>query len=88
VKNLKKPSDKNKQLSGNFEQLVNQIAPYNSEPYNYEKYTYLDCISYPKGKTKKNTDEVFLTCYELLGQNRFDEIKKLADAMKNHITTK
>ncbi|MCR5436029.1 MAG: trypsin-like peptidase domain-containing protein [Treponema sp.] len=88
VKNLKKPSDKNKQLSGNFEQLVNQIAPYNSEPYNYEKYTYLDCISYPKGKTKKNTDEVFLTCYELLGQNRFDEIKKLADAMKNNITTK
>ncbi|MBR5645427.1 MAG: trypsin-like peptidase domain-containing protein [Treponema sp.] len=88
MKNLKKPSDKNKQLAGSFDQLANQTAPYNSEPYNYEKYTYLDCVSFPKGKDKNNADEVFLNCYELLGQNCFDEIKALAQEMKQYITIK
>ena len=79
------------ELQKSWKQFANQVTPYNDEPYNEERYTYLDRVIYPQGFDKsngENADYLYLFCYEIDGQNRFDEIKEFADNIQSGITTK
>ncbi len=78
LKKLFKPlEDAPKNYQDSFSQLVNKITPYDANPYNHEKYTYLDKSAYTKGITDDNKDDstaIYLLSFEMLGQNKFEEI--------------
>ena len=74
-----------------WKQYVNQVLPYNGEPYNEEKCTYLDKILYQEGYDKSNAEDseyLYIFSYEIEGQNKFDEIKDFASKIETGITVK
>ncbi|AEE16144.1 S1 family peptidase [Treponema brennaborense] len=71
-----------------WEQKRDRITPFNSEPYNYEQYTYCDKVLYPAGVSFENrtdADVVYLLCTELGGQNKFEEISRFSERAESCI---
>ena len=71
-----------------YNQRIQEVAPYNSEPYNYEQYTYLDTIIFPEGtdlETKENIDYFYIATYEMVGQNKNQEIEDFANSIKDSL---
>ncbi|MBQ8678443.1 MAG: trypsin-like peptidase domain-containing protein [Treponema sp.] len=75
-------------LIQSWNQLVNQVSPYNNEPYCQESYTYLDKIVYPAGFDKDKLEYLYILTFAIEGQNKFDEIKKFAENIEKGITLK
>ena len=72
-----------------YNQRIQEVAPYNSEPYNYEQYTYLDTIIFPEGtnlETKENIDYFYIATYEMVGQNKNEEIIDFAEKVEESLS--
>lgn len=70
-------------------QKLDEVSPYNSEPYNYEQYTYLDKVIFPEGTTeenKKDSKYLYVTTYEMVGQNRNEEIVDFAKKIEEGLS--
>lgn len=80
----------NKNTIERYNQKIDEVPPYNGEPYNYEQYTFLDNVIFPEGTTeegKKSAPYVYITTYELAGQNKNEEISAFAKEIENCFTT-
>lgn len=68
-----------------YNQKVDEVSPYDREPYNYEQFTYLDTVIFPEGttdETKKDAPYVYVLAYEIQGQNKNQEIVDFAKKME------
>ena len=68
-----------------YNQKVDEVSPYDREPYNYEQFTYLDTVFFPEGttdETKKDAPYVYVLAYEIQGQNKNQEIVDFAKKME------
>lgn len=72
-----------------YTKRVQEVAPYNGEPYNYEQYTYLDTVVFPEGiteETKSSSPYIYMATFELEGQNKYDEIRAFSKEVLNSIS--
>lgn len=72
-----------------YNQRIQEVAPYNSEPYNYEQYTFLDTVIFPEGadlEQRENIDHIYIATYELVGQNKYKEITEFAKKIEKAIS--
>ena len=70
-------------------QKVDEVSPYNNEPYNYEQFTYLDKVIFPEGTTeenKKDSKYLYVTTYEMVGQNKNEEIVDFAKKIEEGLS--
>ena len=88
-------ADSSKSTIEAYNQKVAEVSPYDGVPYNYENYTYLDTVIFPEGtteETKKDLPYIFVGIYEMLGQNKNEEIldfaKKIEECFKPLVSEK
>ena len=84
-KNLKPPKEAPEKNIEQWQQKINQAAPYNAKPYNQDQYTFYDEILFMNDIKKSDTEKINQLYYislELKQQDRFEEIQKLAAEIK------
>lgn len=76
----------NKKIQEQWSQVKNKSFPYNEEPYNFEKFTFLNSILFPT--ENDNPDIIYELGFELLNQNKNDEIKAFKESVTQNLEIK
>lgn len=85
-RNIKPPKEAQKKDHNLWEQMLNQVTPFNSMPYNENQYTFYDEILFLDGvneSEKAKRDVLYLVILEMLGTGKDDEIMKFAEDVKS-----
>lgn len=79
IKRINKPMDNAvKKTKNSWTQYLNEVSPFDSEPYNHDSYTYQDRVYFVEGQDKQDPDHVYALSFELK-KDMFEEIKKMSD---------
>lgn len=73
-----------KSTQQSWTRIADEVAPYDGVPYNHDNYTYMDRVLRIDGCD----DLVAIMGYELLGQNRNEEIQVFAEAVEQGLILK
>ncbi|MGI5111054.1 S1 family peptidase [Treponema putidum] len=87
-KDLKPPKEAPEKNIEQWQQKIDNAAPYNAKPYNQDQYTCYDEILFMddiKKSDKEKINQLYYISLELKQQDRFDEIQKLAAEIKKSL---
>ena len=66
-----------KKTQTSWTQFLNEVSPFDGEPYNHDSYTYQDRVFFVDG-SNTDPDHVYALSFELK-KDMFEEIKKMSD---------
>jgi len=78
IKKINKPmKNAAKKTQTSWTQFLNEVSPFDGEPYNHDSYTYQDRVFFVDG-SNTDPDHVYALSFELK-KDMFEEIKKMSD---------